>query len=68
MANWDNLSTQIEQERLRDAFDEGLVEGYETPLNPLPAVAYKRLMDLTARERGYVYGWLVKMDEQLGGR
>ncbi len=66
MSNWDNLSTQVEQERLRDEFDAGMVAGYETSLNPLPEVAYKSLRNLTARERGYALGWLIKMDEELG--
>jgi len=68
MANWDNQSTRLEQDRLRDEFDEGLMAGYGASLNPLPAIAYKLPRDWTARERGYALGWLIKMDEQLGGR
>lgn len=67
MAHFDNQSTRIEQTRLRDEFDAGLVEGYEASLNPLPTVAYKSLRNLTARERGYALGWLLKMDELAGG-
>lgn len=92
MANWDNAAIQAEQEQWVEAFDEGLVAGYDAVekilpedkglsyaefqagaveaetmrLNPLPAVAYKRLMDLTARERGFVLGWLVRTSEHLG--
>lgn len=67
MANWDNQNTRLEQERLDDEFDIGMVEGDAAPLDPLPAVAYKRLIDCTRRERGYVVAWTLKMDEHLRG-
>ncbi len=88
MANWDNQSTRLEQERLQDevdaglvagceaapmlidvvAFDEGKQAGYATILYPAPAPLYKRVMDLTAREQGFVVGWLVRMDETTRGQ
>lgn len=67
MANWDNLSTKLEQERLDNEFEAGMEEGDAAPLDPLPAVAYKRLIDCTRRERGYVVAYVLKLDEHLRG-
>lgn len=66
MAHFDNLSTKEEQARTELEYREGWNEGYNTPLNPLPAIAYKIPRDWTAREQGYALGWLMKRDELKG--
>lgn len=66
MANWDNQTTKLEQERIELEYMEGWDEGYSTPLDPLPAIAYKIPRDWTARERGYALGWLMKQDDKRG--
>jgi len=68
MTHWENLSTQVEEDGQRAQFDEGLLEGYALPAYPLPAIASKPLYMLTVRERGVVYGRLVRMDEMMGER
>ena len=66
MANWDNQTTKLEQERIELEYMEGWDEGYNTLLDPLPAIAYKIPRDWTARERGYALGWLMKQDDKRG--
>lgn len=67
MSRFDNLSTQIEQQRLENEFELGMEEGDAAPLTPLPAVAYKPLKDCTRRERGYIVAYILKLDEWLRG-
>lgn len=69
MAKWDNLHTRQEQARLHAAFDQGTLEGVEDGMvsnaYPLPACWYKPVYLLTARERGFVFGyWLQKWLER----
>lgn len=66
MANWDNQTTKLEQERIELEYMEGWDEGYNAPLDPLPAIAYKIPKLWTARDRGYALGWLMKQDDKRG--
>jgi hypothetical protein len=64
MANWDNQSTKIIQDEQRAAYDEGLVEGYEANPNVLPAFWFRKpLINLTNRERAYMVGREIKLQE-----
>ena len=68
MTNWDNQNTRLEQERLDNEFEAGMEEGDTVLLDPLPAVAYKRFVDCTRRERGYLVAYMLRLDDHLRGQ
>jgi hypothetical protein len=48
---------RVERAWLQNEADEGMVEGYESNLNELPAFYYEQtLYKLTARQRGFFFG------------
>lgn len=60
-----NASVQAELARLRDEWDRGAVEGYETPLTTRPAFAINRYADMTAYQRGYLLGRELRQREEM---
>lgn len=69
MANFDNASVKIIQEEQAAEYDAGLVEGYESNVNVLPAFWFKKpLINLTNRERAYFVGREVRLQELAESR
>lgn len=60
----ENATVQAQRARLRDARLEGIDEGYHSANTPLPAFYHKPFIKLTAYERGYVFGRLLKESEE----
>lgn len=57
MANWDNLTTKLEQENQQKSLENGIIDGMEFVGYPLPEFAYKKAMLLTPYERGFLAAW-----------
>ena len=74
MANWDNQATRQEQEQQRANFEADILVGVDDADAyrgyPLPACWHKPVYLLTARERGLVFGyWLrVWLDDGVPAR
>lgn len=61
----ENHRVQAERQRLRDAFSDGMAEGYYDAAKPLPSWYFDRpLARLTARERGWWYGRETRTQEE----
>lgn len=60
-----NAHVQTELARLRDEWDRGAVEGYETPLTTRPAFVVNRYTDMTAYQRGYLLGRELRQREEM---
>lgn len=67
VANWDNENTRQEEERIAATYDEGLVEGYEANVNVLPEFYFKPYYMLTARQRAYIFGREVRLNDMAKG-
>ena len=65
MAHFDNLATRQEQERQHEAFDMDVLAGVEDADSyrgyPLPACFYKPVYLLTPKERGFVFGYWLRV-------
>lgn len=58
----ENAHVQAETERLRNEEEEGMAEGYDAPPNTLPGWWFSvPVGNLTARQRGYLFGKLTRM-------
>lgn len=60
MAYWDNAHTKEVQEETTAKFETGIDEGSQFVGYPLPAFFSKRVMDWSAYERGFAFGWWLK--------
>jgi hypothetical protein len=61
----ENATVQAQRARLRDARLEGTDEGYHSANTPLPAWWFTTAPGhMTARQRGYFFGRLLREDEE----
>lgn len=66
MMPFDNAHVREEIARLKREFDEGVSDGYDANANAMPDFYSKPYKMLTARERGYIFGRMLKEWEAEG--